>query len=220
MWKTTIQGSLHRGAYGTQRRHCPTYCECTLRVALRNDSVDTNERDGIVLEPVLGGSSVQDGVVHIAPSVTGLWTGSDRTVDPARQKPSVSISPTAALREGLSNVKLDILGVKDSGAYIGLVTDAATKSVDGQFTPGGIVVITGDKLRIAPLDEPGLGIFFVDEKGNPGSRVFDPLAPLSVLTLAPGESVTFKHLIVVQTNGYLTDADLNRLSEDFCNHSK
>jgi hypothetical protein len=104
--------------------------------------------------------------VHIAPTITGLWTGSDRTVDPDRQKPTVSISPTAALREGLSNVKLEILGVKDSGAYIGLVTDAATKAVDGYITPGGIAIITGDKLRIAPLDDPELGVFLVDKNGE------------------------------------------------------
>jgi hypothetical protein len=125
-----------------------------------------NERDSIVLESVLGGSFVQDGVVHIAPSITGLWTSSDRTVDPARQKPTISISPTAELRNGLSKVKLEILGVKDSGAYIGLVTDAATKAVDGHITPDGIVVITGDKLRIAPLDDPESGIFLVGENGE------------------------------------------------------
>jgi hypothetical protein len=125
-----------------------------------------NERDGIVLESVLGGSSVQDGVVHIAPSVTGLWIGTDRTVDPSLQKPSVSISSATALREGLANVKMEIIGMKDSGAYIGLVTDAATKAIDGHITPGGILVITGDKLRIAPADDPEMGIFFVDENGG------------------------------------------------------
>jgi hypothetical protein len=61
----------------------------------------------------------------------------------------------------------------------------------------------------------GYGLFSTN---NMDSRVFDPAAPLFVLTLAPGESVTFKHLIVVQTNGYLRDADLNRLSKDFCNN--
>jgi hypothetical protein len=124
-----------------------------------------NERDGIVLESVLGGSSVQDGVVHIAPSVTGLWIGADRMVDPSRQKPSVSISSATALREGLANVKMEIIGMKDSGAYIGLVTDAATKAIDGHITPNGIIVITGDKLRVTPEDDPKMGIFFVDENG-------------------------------------------------------
>jgi hypothetical protein len=45
------------------------------------------------------------------------------------------------------------------------VTDAATKAIDGHITPGGILTITGDKLRIAPLDGDGLGIFFVDSQG-------------------------------------------------------
>jgi hypothetical protein len=124
-----------------------------------------NERDSIVLESLFEGSSVQDGVVHIQPTTMGLWLGSDRTVDTSKQKPHVSISPTAELREGLGLVKMEVLGVKDSVAYIGLITDAATKATDGHVTPGGILTITGDKLRIAPLDGEGLGIFFVDSQG-------------------------------------------------------
>jgi hypothetical protein len=125
-----------------------------------------NERDGIVRESVLEGSAVLDGVTHILPTTLGVWTGTDRTVDPAKQKPHVSISPAAELREGLGSVKMEILGVKDSGAYIGLVTDAATKATDGHITPGGIITITGDKLRIAPLGGEGLGIFLVNRVGD------------------------------------------------------
>ena len=124
-----------------------------------------NERDSIVIEAILTGSSVQDGVVHIAPSVTGLWTSSDRVIDPSKQKATVSVVPTATLRELLSEVRLEILGLKDSGAYIGLVTDAATKAVDGRITPGGIMIITGDKMRIAPDGDPQTGIFFIDADG-------------------------------------------------------
>jgi hypothetical protein len=61
---------------------------------------------------------------------------------------------------------MEILGVKDSGAYIGLVTDAATKAIDGHITPGGIMVISGDKLRIAPTDDPETGVFFIPESGD------------------------------------------------------
>ncbi|MDR1335915.1 MAG: PmoA family protein [Tannerella sp.] len=61
----------------------------------------------------------------------------------------------------------------------------------------------------------GYGLFSTN---NLGRQVFDSTASPLVLTLAPGASVTFKHLIVVQTDGYLTDAELNRLAEDFYNH--
>ena len=125
-----------------------------------------NERDGIVTESILNGSSVQDGVVHISPTVTGLWIGADRVVDPTRQKAGISVSPTAALREKLLTVHLEILGVKDSGAYVGMVTDAATKATDGQITPNGIMVISGDKLRIAPDNDPEMGIFLIADDGT------------------------------------------------------
>ncbi|MDR2139559.1 MAG: PmoA family protein [Tannerella sp.] len=85
----------------------------------------------------------------------------------------------------------------------------------------------GEAISIAILDHKdnpgypahsharGYGLFSTN---NLGSRVFDPAAPLFVLTLAPGESTTFKHRIVIQTSGYLTDADLNSLAEDFYRH--
>ncbi|MDR3193829.1 MAG: PmoA family protein [Tannerella sp.] len=82
----------------------------------------------------------------------------------------------------------------------------------------------GEAISIAILDHKknpgypahsharGYGLFSTN---NLGSQVFDPDAPLLVLTLRPGESVTFKHLIVIKTNGYLTDGELNKLSGDF-----
>ena len=124
-----------------------------------------NERDGIVTNAILTGSSVQDGVIHIAPTITGLWTSADRTVDPSIQKAGISVSPTATLREKIAQVRLEILGLKDSGAYIGHVTDAASKATDGHITPGGIMVISGDKLRIAPENDPEMGIFLINADG-------------------------------------------------------
>jgi hypothetical protein len=58
----------------------------------------------------------------------------------------------------------------------------------------------------------GYGLFATNNIGN---QSFDKDAPLFVLKLNPGESVTFKHLIVVKTNGFLTDEALNKLSSEF-----
>ena len=125
-----------------------------------------NERDVVVLDSVLAGSSVQDGVIHITPNVTGVWTGLDRVVDYTKQKPGISARPTALLREKLAQVRMEVLGVKDSGAYIGHVTDVATKATDVHITPNGIMIISGDKLRIAPDDDPEMGIFIISEDGT------------------------------------------------------
>jgi hypothetical protein len=48
-----------------------------------------------------------------------------------------------------------------------------------------------------------------------GAQVFDKNAPLFKLTLNPGQSATFKHLIIVKTNGFITDAEMNRYFDKF-----
>lgn len=145
-----------------------------------------NERDEKVIVAVQSGSSVQDGAVHITPRPTGTWIGSDHKVDPEKHKPSVTITPTARLREALGDVKLEVLGVKDSGAYIGLVTDVATKATDGHITANSIIIISGDKLRIFPEDEDGLGVFFVDGTGvkTPASQIAQN-DPKKLMALVP-----------------------------------
>jgi hypothetical protein len=45
------------------------------------------------------------------------------------------------------------------------VTDVTTGKNDGTITVGGDLIITGEKIRIEPIDEEGLGVFFVDASG-------------------------------------------------------
>ena len=58
----------------------------------------------------------------------------------------------------------------------------------------------------------GYGLFSTN---NMGSRALDPNEPLFTLQLKPGETTTFKHLIVVKTNGFATDEELNQIFADF-----
>jgi hypothetical protein len=83
----------------------------------------------------------------------------------------------------------------------------------------------GEAITIAILDHKGnpgypahshargYGLFSTN---NLGSQVFEKNAPLFTLVLAPGQSVTFRHLIIVQTNGFLADETLNALATEFC----
>jgi hypothetical protein len=126
-----------------------------------------NERDAIVRDALLGGSSVQDGNVHLAPRITGNWVGSDPVFDPAAHKITVDATLTAEMRTALEAVGVEILGKKaDGGAVIGLVTDSFTGKTDGTISVYGNLTITGEKIKIAPADEAGLGVFFVAEDGT------------------------------------------------------
>ena len=82
----------------------------------------------------------------------------------------------------------------------------------------------GEKISVAIIDHRnnpghpahsharGYGLFSTN---NMGSQSLDPNEPLFVLQLKPNESTTFKHMIVVKTNGFVTDEELNRLFADF-----
>ncbi|MDR0698834.1 MAG: DUF4469 domain-containing protein [Tannerella sp.] len=131
-----------------------------------------NERDAAVAEALLGGSSVQDGNIHITPRVTGSWIGSDPLFNAKEHKLTFDAVPTVTLRKSLDEeVSVEVLGKKtDGGAIIGLVTDLLTGKTDGTITPGGDIIIKGEKIKIAPETTPGdeesLGVFFVDANDN------------------------------------------------------
>ncbi|MDR3114144.1 MAG: DUF4469 domain-containing protein, partial [Treponema sp.] len=122
-------------------------------------------RDEIIRKALIQGTAVQDGCMRIAPRVSGSWLGPSRIFDPQVHKLGFDASPTVELRAALETVGLEILGEKETSGFITLVTDTATGKTDGTITPDEDLLVTGDKLKIAPEEESGLGVFFVDSQG-------------------------------------------------------
>ena len=158
-----------------------------------------NERDAVVRNAVLGGFSVLDGNVHLAPRVKGAWEGTAHLFDPKQHKITVDATPSAEFRKALEEeVGVEVLGEKiGGGAFIGLVTDVATGKTDGTISPYGTLNIDGEKIKIAPVDEngapeEGLGVFFVAADGAKTASIFglslnDPKKIIcTVPPLAPG----------------------------------
>jgi hypothetical protein len=125
-----------------------------------------NQRDRLVRRLVQQGNSVLDGCVQITPRVSGTWIGANAKFNPAVHRITVDTVPSADMREALKAVGVEVLGVRDSGAYIGLVTDTNTGAVDGTVSAGDDIRIEGDKIKITPDDDPALGVFFVDDSGT------------------------------------------------------
>jgi hypothetical protein len=123
-----------------------------------------NTRDRIVRTKLQECFQVQDGVCHFKPRVPGVWIGANAKFDPEVNKPGLDIIETAETREALAQVGVQVLGVRESGAFIGLVTDAATGLTDGTITPGDDIIIQGDKIKIAPDGEDNLGVFYRNEE--------------------------------------------------------
>ncbi|MDR1645941.1 MAG: DUF4469 domain-containing protein [Tannerellaceae bacterium] len=126
-----------------------------------------NQVDLIKREALLSGTSVQDGIAHFMPRVTGNWPGGIQHFDPANHRITLSITPVAELSKALAEeVEIEVLGIRDSGAYIGLVTDLSTGLADGTIVRGTNFAIEGIKVKIEPDDgkDETLGIFLIPEK--------------------------------------------------------
>ncbi|MDH6343979.1 hypothetical protein M2480_002662 [Parabacteroides sp. PFB2-12] len=82
----------------------------------------------------------------------------------------------------------------------------------------------GDKTTVAILDHKenpgfpahwhtrGYGLFAVN---NLGSKSFHAETPAASLTLLPGESVTFRHKILIKTGSYAEDREIDTAFEEF-----
>jgi len=125
-----------------------------------------NQADRITREAILQGYSVMTGNCQLTPRVSGSWIGAAAQYNPAAHKTTCDLVATKALRDALAGVGIEVLGVRDSGAYIGLVTNTATGLTDGAIREGDDLLIEGDKIRIAPLEDAITGIYFVMPDGR------------------------------------------------------
>jgi hypothetical protein len=126
------------------------------------------ERDAAVRQTILNGASVQDENIRISPRLLGGWIGIDPVFDPKKHKFTFDAVATVEFRKALDEeIGIEILGKKtDGGAVIGLVTDVKTGKTDGTITFYDNIIISGSKIKVAPDDDPQMGVFLVYPGGD------------------------------------------------------
>ena len=108
-----------------------------------------NRGDRIVRNKLLAGFSVGTGVFYAYPSVSGVWRDKNEVFDEKRHKVGVNFQLSAALREGVKQVGVEVLGVSVAGPEISCVTDTWTGEQNGLITPDETVTVKGRNLQIA-----------------------------------------------------------------------
>ena len=146
------------------------------------------QNDRVICTQIQNGFSVLTGFCQLIPKVIGNF-GSRAKFNPEVHRLTVDIVSSAEMRAMLRDVSVTILGVKDSGTFIGQVTDTATGITDGTVTAGDDILIEGDKIKIDPLGEAGLGVFFVNVDGEaiPVTRRLTQNEPQRIIARVPGD---------------------------------
>ena len=123
---------------------------------IKNISTLVDEK---IRQLVSSGYTVVTGTAQYAPSIGGLFIGDTGLFDPKVNKCVVNITPAQLMRAEVAKVEPKFSGTvrRMGGARISLVLDVATGKTDGTITAGGMLDVTGTKIRCTGADGTGLG---------------------------------------------------------------
>ena len=125
-----------------------------------------------------------NGVITGHVGIKGVFDGPNDHFDPDRHKIFFGFQAGAALRKLIPLIKVNVRGMADSGLKILQIEDVASGSVNDLLTPGSILRVFGQKIKVVG-DDPEVGIFFVSETTR--SRV--KVAPNQIETNANSKLV-------------------------------
>ena len=150
----------------------------------------------IAIERLLAGATVNFGIGHFNLSIEGVFIGDSAQWDSTKHRVTITISPTAELREAIRKIKVNVRGIAASGLAINTVTDVASGEVNARLTPGGAVNLTGSKIKIAG-DNPACGISLINEDDGTVTAI-----PTNAIALNNPSKITFVAPAALPTGNY------------------
>jgi hypothetical protein len=105
------------------------------------------------------GYSINTGFFTASVHIKGVFNSPNDTFDPNKHTIVFEFHQGEEMRERLSNIAVDILGVANSSLSIAQVTDVKTGSVNNLLTPYHNLKIAGYKIKIAG-DNPDNSVYF------------------------------------------------------------
>ena len=119
---------------------------------------------GEAVYQLLDGFSVQMGsFFSLHSTIGGTYHGANDHI--GAENLHIAFRALSHLKELLLKVKIENEGVAGDGAYIDEVLDVSTESLNGALTPGGMVHITGHKIKVEGEDAEA-GVWFVAQADN------------------------------------------------------
>jgi hypothetical protein len=154
---------------------------------------------------VCDGWSLNMKYYSIHPRVGGTWDRADEASDREKHPVSFSFRVLKPLRDLADRIVLEVESIAEAQAYIDQITDVSSGTVDETLTPGGMVVIEGNKIKVAGT-KPGVGIVITGARagGTPYTNTIAPPYaennPAKIIAILPSAipEGTFKIQITTQ----------------------
>ena len=166
----------------------------------RADVAATLQVYGEVVSAIIkDGSAVNTPLMNTSMSISGVFNGAADAFDKKRHTINLNLSAGTLLRDAVTKVKCEKTEAAGTDPYITEVTDIVSGKTNEVLTKGGIVQITGSRLKFDAKDA-SQGIFFVPETGNPvRDSVIAENKPARLMAIIPADLAAGTYYIEVRT---------------------
>jgi hypothetical protein len=113
-----------------------------------------------IIYQLCDGYAVNIGILTIYPRVGGTWEHVNEVNDRKKHPITFNVRVSAKLNRMAEAITLECDGIADNPAHIDEVTDILSGTVNETLTPGGVIVISGHRIRIEGT-KPEVGLQIV-----------------------------------------------------------
>jgi len=114
---------------------------------------------------IADGAALNTPLMNTSLSISGVFNGASDSFDKKRHAVNLNITAGTLLRSALSKIKCEKTGTASTDPYISEVKDVVSDTVNTLLTKGGVVQVTGSRLKFDQKDS-SQGIFFVPGNGE------------------------------------------------------
>ncbi len=153
----------------------------------------------VVSNIIADGNNINTPLVNTGLSVSGVFKGASDGFDPSRHSIKLHINAGTLLNDALRKVHCEKVQATDTNPYIAEVVDIVSGKANSVLTTGGIVQITGSRLKFDDLDDVQ-GIFFVPESGESvRCEIIAENKPARLMALIPKDLPQIEYYVEVRT---------------------
>jgi hypothetical protein len=111
------------------------------------------------------GYAVNTGWFSLYPKIGGTFAKASEGIDPRKNKVTFAFRSLDRLRELAEKIAVEIEGVANNTGYVDEILDVCTGRVNEVLTPGGMLAISGNKIKIAG-DHQDVDLWFYKDIPN------------------------------------------------------
>ena len=148
---------------------------------------------------IADGSALNTPLMNTSLSISGVFNGANDAFDKKRHTVNLNLSAGMLLRKAAERVRCEKTGTVSTDPYINEVKDVVSGTINTTLTKGGVVQITGSRLKFDQKDT-AQGIFFVPETGEAvRATVIAENKPARLMAIIPADLAAGTYYIEVRS---------------------